>query len=339
MEVNAKQLPRLVTRALRVGLVPMIKGSPAIGKSDIVRQVAKEHNLKVIDFRLSQADPTDLNGFPNLNADRTKAGYVPMETFPIEGDDIPEGYAGWLLFLDEINSAPLMVQAAAYKLILDRMVGQRHIHKNVAIIGAGNLETDKAITHKLNPAIQTRLAHFTLVVVAKLWDEWAVKHNIDYRIRSFIKFKPENLYQFKPDHNNDTFPSPRTWEFCSKLVTDYKTIPAEDIPLLASVVDEAAAREFYAYAQIFKDLITIPQILKDPTGLRIPEEPSILYALSGSLGQHMTENDASKLMQFIQRMPIEFQIMGLQGAIQRIPALMQHTAMKSWISLNSKELF
>jgi len=35
--------------------------SPGLGKSDVVKQVAKELNLKVIDFRLSTADPTDLN--------------------------------------------------------------------------------------------------------------------------------------------------------------------------------------------------------------------------------------------------------------------------------------
>lgn len=62
-------------------------------------------------MRLAQCDPTDLLGFPTIVHDR--AGYRPMETFPIEGDEVPAGYAGWLLFLDEFNSAPIAVQAAA----------------------------------------------------------------------------------------------------------------------------------------------------------------------------------------------------------------------------------
>ena len=42
-------------------LVPMMTGSPALGKSAIVAQIAKKYGLKMIDLRLSQCDPTDLN--------------------------------------------------------------------------------------------------------------------------------------------------------------------------------------------------------------------------------------------------------------------------------------
>lgn len=42
-------------------LVPFIVGSPGLGKSAIVHKYAKEHNLKVIDLRLAQCDPTELN--------------------------------------------------------------------------------------------------------------------------------------------------------------------------------------------------------------------------------------------------------------------------------------
>lgn len=50
-----------MTLALKANLVPFVKGSPGIGKSDIARKVADHFNLKLIDFRLAQCDPTDLN--------------------------------------------------------------------------------------------------------------------------------------------------------------------------------------------------------------------------------------------------------------------------------------
>lgn len=87
-----------VKLALNAGLVPFIQGSPGLGKSAIVKQIAKFAKLKVIDLRLAQCDITDLNGFPKLDGD--KARYLPMETFPIESDPIPKGYNGWLLFLN-----------------------------------------------------------------------------------------------------------------------------------------------------------------------------------------------------------------------------------------------
>ena len=38
----------------------MIHGSPGIGKSDVIRQIAKQRGLELIDLRLSQLDPVDL---------------------------------------------------------------------------------------------------------------------------------------------------------------------------------------------------------------------------------------------------------------------------------------
>lgn len=41
-----------------------IWGPPGISKSETVKQVARKHNLKVIDIRLTQMEPTDLRGIP-----------------------------------------------------------------------------------------------------------------------------------------------------------------------------------------------------------------------------------------------------------------------------------
>lgn len=61
MKIKINQAADLITVALKAKLVPMIHGSPAIGKSSIVKQIAQQFGLKLIDLRLSQCDPTDLN--------------------------------------------------------------------------------------------------------------------------------------------------------------------------------------------------------------------------------------------------------------------------------------
>lgn len=61
IQVKISQAVSMLTKFIRAGLVPMLRGSPGMGKSSIVHQIAKEYNLKVIDLRLSQCDPTDLN--------------------------------------------------------------------------------------------------------------------------------------------------------------------------------------------------------------------------------------------------------------------------------------
>ena len=339
-EVTTAQLPDLLSDVLEAKLVPMIHGSPAIGKSDIGKQLAKKYNLFMIDVRLSQMDTVDLNGFPMMNAEAGLASYMPFDTFPTENTSIPEGYDGFLIFLDELNSAAHAVQAAAYKLILDRQVGMHNLHEKTAIIAAGNLATDKAIVNRMSTATQSRLVHFLLKVEPDAWQKWAAEHNIDHRIRSWIKFKPGCLHMFTPDHDDFTFPAPRTWEFLSRMISKYPLdIPKEKLPLMAGTVGEGAAREFYSYSKIFKTLLSIPQIIKDPTGVKVPEEPGTQYALAGSIGHHLTKKNLAPIITFLERMEPEMQILCVQGALKRDLTLMQEPSLTSWIDKYAAELF
>lgn len=61
IQVKISQATSCITTAIKAGLVPMLSGSPGCGKSQVAYQIAKKHKLKLIDLRLSQCDPTDLN--------------------------------------------------------------------------------------------------------------------------------------------------------------------------------------------------------------------------------------------------------------------------------------
>lgn len=334
--ITPAQAPELLMDILRAGLVPMLTSSPGLGKSSISKTIAANENLKVIDLRLSQCDPTDLGGFPMINSSKSKASYVPMDTFPIEGDEVPAGYNGWLLLMDEFNSAPQSVQAAAYKIVLDKEVGLHKLHKKVAIICAGNLSTDKAIVTKLSTAMQSRMIHLQMRADLKDWQNWAAKKEIDYRVTSFINFRPELLHSFDPNHHDKTFPCPRTWEFLSKLIAPWKNLLATKAPLVAGTIGEGPAMEFTTFCSIFDRLPTIEQILRNPTGVDIPEEPSVLYATSGMVGKYVTESNIQDLMKMITRLPIEFQIYALRQAIIRDKKFMKLPSIAGWVAKNAK---
>lgn len=337
MQVKVSQAISMVTGFIQAKLVPMLVGSPGCGKSQIIHQIAKEYNLKVIDLRLSQCDPTDLSGFPTTKGN--KAGYLPMETFPIEGDKIPEGYSGWMLFLDEMNAASPAVQAAAYKLVLDRMVGIYHLHKNVAIACAGNLETDNAIVQPMSTALQSRLVHLELVVDVKEWLDWSAINHIDHRITSYINFKPGNLYTFSPDHSDKTYACPRTWEFANRVLEIMDIDSPDLLPMLAGTVSEGVAREFIGFTKIYKDLSTIPQIVASPNTIKVPAEPSILFALTGSISHNANKDNFESLMKYVARLPIEFQVVCLRETIRRNKALAGHPSVQQWISTSAANIF
>ena len=337
MKVNTSQATSCITKFLQAKLAVLLTGSPGIGKSQIMHKIAEDFNLKVIDLRLSQCDPTDLSGFPNIVGN--KATYVPMATFPLESDPLPVGYSGWMLFLDEITSASPAIQAASYKIVLDRMVGQTPLHKNVAIVCAGNLETDNAVVNPMSTALQSRLVHLELEVNAKTWLDWAVSSGIDHRITSYINFKPGNLYTFQPDHTDHTYGCPRTWEFSNRLLAVVDETSPDFLPMLAGTISEGLAQEFVGFCKIYKDLPKLEQIINAPESIKVPAEPSILFALTGSLSHNATMDNFSQLMKFISRLPIEFQVICLRETIRRNKAMTAHEAVQKWIAKSAADLF
>lgn len=337
LQVNISQATRLISTYLQCKLVPMVHGSPGIGKSDIVKAVAKEYGLKVIDVRLSQCDPTDLMGFPTIKGN--KSGYVPMDTFPIEGDEVPEGYNGWLIFFDEFNSGVPAVQAAAYKIILDRMVGIHNIHKNVAMVCAGNLETDNAIVQPMSTALQSRLVHIHLIVDKEEWVNWANTNDIDHRLVSYINFKPGDLYSFRPNHTDMTYSCPRTLAFASRILKVVELDSKDTLPLLAGTLSEGIARELLTFCKIENELPKIAQIEANPTATFVPTATSVLWALTGSISHHATVKNIGPLITYIKRMPKEFQVVCLKATVRRNKDILGTKELQDWIASSAMQLF
>lgn len=330
--VNAKQAKEAIVQCFKAGLVPMLVSSPGQSKSSLIKEIAQENNKLVIDLRLSQCEPQDLMGYPVIN--NGKASYAPFNTFPVKGDNIPEGYTGTILLLDEFNSATLATQSSAYKLVLDRMVGQYELHESVRIICAGNLASDKAIVNRLSTAMQSRLIHLHLEVENKEWLEWANNNKLDYRVISYIQFRPQALKAFDPKHNDYTFPCLRTWEFTSKLIKGVEP----NLALICGTIGEAEGRQFFGYCQIFHEIPTIKDLISKPLTCAVPDEPSTLYAITGLIGEYLSNINAASLMVYIERLPIEFQLITLRNAIKRDSSLKENKDIKSsWLKV-SKQL-
>ena len=336
--VTTRAMPQVLATLIEAGLVPFITSSPGMGKSAIVAQLAEAGNLKLIDHRLSTSEPTDFTGLPGF-----VDGYAVMhpfrEIFPLADQELPAGCNGWLLFLDEPTSASRSVQSAAYKLILDHMVGEHKLHDKLLIVGAGNREDDGAIVEPMSTALQSRLVHIDVVLDVDCWLEWAMNNGIDHRITSYIKFKPDMLYTFKPDHTDKTYGSPRTWEFSNRLVNGKPSIKIDMLNILGGCVSEGLAREFIGFCSIYADLPTVGQIAANPEGITMPDEPSVMYALSGSLANHATPDNMDKLYKFILRMPIEFQIVTLREVVRRNKDMVRVPAVQNWLATQAVELF
>lgn len=325
-----------IVRCIVNGLVPFVQSSPGCGKSSIVKQIADKFNAQLIDVRLSTCDPTDLTGLPHFKDNI--AEFAPFNLFPIESTPIPKGKSGWILFLDEFNSASKAVQAAAYKLILDRMVGINNLHPNCAIVCAGNLSTDRAIVNNLSTAMQSRVIHIEMEVN---FDQWyqnvAIKNNYDQRIIGFLNMYQHKLMDFNPDHQEKTFCCPRTWEFVNRLITNEDNLDPI-LNLLVGTITSGIAIEFVQWSKIYQNLIKFEDILKEPEKVKIPTDTSIKWATTSML---ITKTDAKtldKVSKYIDRFDVSFKLLFYRSILIKDPELKTNMTLINNIASISKYL-
>lgn len=333
---SPRTVRRWVERCINKNVVPFVQGSPGVGKSSIMRNVAKAFNLKLIDHRLSTSSPEDMSGLPHFV--NGYARFAPFEElFPVESTPIPADKDGWLIFLDEFNSGSLAVQAASYKIILDKMVGQVPLHPNVVIALAGNLVSDRAITNRVSTALQSRVAHMEIYVDFEEWlYDVALPEQYDPRVVSYLSQHKGKLMDFRPDHNEKTFCCPRTWEFVDRLISGEDILRDEDTGLLAGTITSGTAADFVTYTKVYKNLVTIKEILGDPLNCSVPPDTNSKWAIISMMMEHVSDKMFGDLSLYANRFSLDMRVLFFRAAMVRKPELRSHPALaKAMLDLHA----
>jgi len=271
----------------------MLWGPPGVGKSQIIAQIAQKHNVKAIDIRLSQMEPTDLRGIP-FRTDNTVEWAIPS----ILPNTEKHGEKG-ILFLDEITSAPPSVSAAAYQLILDRKLGEYKVPDGWAIFAAGNRQGDRGVTYTMPAPLANRFSHFELETHLDDWVYWAYKNAIDEKIIAFLRFRPELLFDFDPAHNPVAFPSPRSWEFAHRGLKKFGESPELLLGTLQACVGPAAGIELHAFVNSLDKMPDLDNIIAG-NEVAVPTEIDLQYAVAAALvGRAIRSKDESNHQEII----------------------------------------
>ncbi|MDZ4877313.1 MAG: hypothetical protein CLLPBCKN_006748 [Chroococcidiopsis cubana SAG 39.79] len=239
----------------------MIWGASGLGKSSIVKQVAKENNLKFRDLRLSQILPSDLRGLPVADGGCSK--WLPPNFLP---HDCDEG----ILFLDEINMAPPAVQGVAQQLILDRCVGSYTVPEGWFIWAAGNRKEDRASVFDMPAPVANRFLHLQLEPDLDSFRAYALANNFNTEILAFLSFRPELLHK---QSLQPAWPSPRSWEMANTLYSAGLGI--------TTAVGPSTAAEFKAFLDECKTIPDLSLILEGKRDIILrTTEPSVKYAIA-----------------------------------------------------------
>jgi len=189
----------------------MISGAPGIGKSEIVYNVAKSVDKKMLEIRLYEEGET-ASGLPSLND-----GVVFFHT-PFWFEELKQGKCD-ILFLDDFHLVSPEIQKYLYKLLTSRELHNHKIDHPIDIIMAGNFNIESASSSIVQSPIMNRIHQGIeyLPSVENFLNWGAMSGRIDYRVLAFLKINPDTLYTEDPEPST-LFPSPRSWEYLSSNV-------------------------------------------------------------------------------------------------------------------------
>ena len=128
------------------------------------------------------------------------------------------GKAEAIVAFEELNSAPLATQQAAYQFILDRRVGEYEVPDGVQLIAMGNLQTDKGLTYSQPLPLANRFIHVEMKMVFGEWQEWALESLVHPLVVGYLSNNKAALHDFKPGSASRGFQTPRSWEFVSNIL-------------------------------------------------------------------------------------------------------------------------
>jgi hypothetical protein len=352
--LNTRQMAEALTMSVHCQQPTIVWGAPGIGKSDLVRQIREriardlvtagtithESQYRLIDLRAAMLDAVDVHGLPTITEEdgRTVVKWIVARFFPRDGYGI--------IFLDELNRAPVTVMNALLQLVLDRRIGDYVLPDGYAVLSACNRETDGGGVQRMTAALKLRFEHDYLAVDLDEWCRWAVQNDVHPVVYAYNRFATSqgksSLHDFKPEAPGGGA-NPRSWASVSKLmhfVDKMPKAPSHEIlsAKVCGLVGEEYGIAFMGFRAMFAEMPNIDHILIDPTGVAVPTDVQVLYCVAATLATRATMTTFENVATFAKRMGEaageEFMVMCVRDAVRRKPELTGTPTWNKWFLAN-----
>ncbi len=275
----------------------LLLGDPGVGKSAIVSRLAKELDMPLHVLIGSTLDPTDVGGLPVIVDGRAER--QPLKLIY----DAAERPA--ILFLDEISAAPLPVQAAFLRLILERVAGDVTLHPETRVVAAANPPEQAPGGFDLSAPLMGRLCvlHFrpsedeVLSYFSTLGDDDSSLRDEARTFAAVASVTPDLLQIDIPKDcitGGRPWGAPRAWERVVRARAAGRelgiTSKEVDMALMAGSVGRNAAVAYRAVIDMIAELPSVDEIVADPDKAKMPEDTHKQVAAVGLIGRVAEKN-------------------------------------------------
>jgi len=266
--MKISEIVPLLTQAQVVNDTVLMTGVHGIGKSDVVKQWARENNVHLEILFLSNQEVGDLVGIPhNIEVD---GKVIERWSVPSWLDRLNEANKAGIktaLFLDEISRAPADVKQCALQLVLDKKI---HEHKlpslgdnDTLIIAADNPDNGYYQVEPMDPALLDRFLSVEVEVDVETWLDWARAHKINKVVCAFISDNPSKLHFIPEDGEigENVSATPRSWSMLSRYIDNFNNVDNNiKYPIIAGKVGKAIAAQFINFLDNYKSIISAKDI-------------------------------------------------------------------------------
>lgn len=313
---------------------------PGVGKSESIEQCSQElsqslkREVACSPFFLSTVESFDVRGFPlphTPEEGEPRMGFTQAPWVPDEGQDFG------ILFLDEFRQATHDVQKPAAELLLNGRVGDSKLPIGWMVVAASNRESDRSGVQRELAFITNRRMQIEIQPHLGSWVEWAEKKGIHWAAIAFGKHKPGLVFSGKVPDKPGPFATPRTLVQASYLIDE---LPMElMVEATSGLLGEGTAAEFVSFLRVAQEVPDYDDIVKDPEGCKLPpkDRPDAQYATMQMVAHCMDGRTAPEAMTYLGRMPQEFQVAGLKGALRQHPQIANSKQFSQWM-MENKEL-
>ena len=308
-------------------------GAPGLGKSECSLKVGANLELpddRVFVVHVNNHDIVDFTGVPSVTDDGMTIFNPPKMFY-----DFREGTGAGLIVLEELAQSSVHHQTWAAGFILERETSTFKLDPEVRIICTGNRAQDKAGAKPLLGHLNDRMYHFDMETSLDDWSAHAMESGVDPMGVAFIRLRPDLLNNYDPAKRSNG--TQRSWY---KLFTEVPTDMPTDLYMMTAEgkVGEGNAAEWVAARDMMHKMPSIDSIRLHPADAEVPTEPAVRFAVATALSMTTTPDAFPRDMQYVVRMPKEFQMVYMKDALRIDPKLQQTKAFIDW-ALANKNIF